>query len=352
MATIRPLERADLAAVATLVRQNLLGWRRDEAFLARTLVDHPWTPDPAPSLVALDDSGTIIGSIGAQSRRLLFDGAPLRGISVSHLVVAPDRRAGAAGALLVRQLLAGDQDLTWTDSGTDDVVRIWRTFGAHLDHVRSSNWMLVLRPVRWLAHVARLRVVSGAGLRHAVPVTSLPLQAAGRRLLPQAPSPSSSGQVHGEDASSGEIVELLPVLAKSVRLRVDYDSEYLASVLENAGSPGGPVVLRLVRRGPKPIGWYAYIRQPGVSRLIHLAGAGREVEAVFGELIEHARDRGASLLAGRLEPHLQEPLQRRYAALSLAQRPLVHARDPELRATLASGRSLITEMDLIDSEWW
>jgi hypothetical protein len=58
------------------------------------------------------------------------------------------------------------------------------------------------------------------------------------------------------------------------------------------------------------------------------------------------------LLAGRFEPHLDEPLRRRFAALGLAQRPLAHARDPELRATLSSRTSLITEMDLIDSEWW
>jgi hypothetical protein len=351
MAAIRPLEREDLPAVAALIRDNL-GWRREIAVLERTLVDHPWAPEKLPSLVAVDDSGVIIGSIGAQARRVVFDGAEISGISVSHLVVAPQRRGGAAGALLVRELLSGEQDVTWTDSGTADVVRIWRTFGGHLDHARSCNWMLVLRPARWLARIASLRARSDAGLRHSVPVTALPLQAAGRRLLPRAFSPPSAADVVGEDASPPEITELLPTLTKSYRLRVDYDAGYLSWLFQHLGSLGAPVVHRLVRRAGTPIGWYAYIRQPGVSRVIHLSARARDVEAVFDDLHRYSRAQGAALLAGRLEPHLEGPLRRRFAAVGLSQRPLAHARDPELRATLASSSSLITEMDLIDSEWW
>lgn len=350
MATIRPLEREDLPAVGALVRDNL-GWRRDTAILERTLVDHPWAPETLPGLVAVDDSGEIIGSIGAQARHLVFDGAELRGISVSHLVVALQRRGGAAGALLVRELLSGGQDLTWTDSGTEDVVRIWRTFGAHVDHARTCNWMLVLRPAGWLARIASLRIRSNGVLRHAMPVAALPLQAAGRHLLPRA-FPRPAADVIGEDASPSQIVELLPRLTKSFRLRVDYDTGYLSWLFHYVSSLGAPVRHRLVRRAGTPIGWYAFIRQPGVSRVIHLAARARDVDAVFDELYKLALAEGSALLAGRLEPHLQEPLRRRFAAVGLATRPLVYTRDPELRATVASSSSLITEMDLIDSEWW
>lgn len=350
MAMIRPLARADLPAVAALVRAHL-GWRRDADVLERTLIDHPWSPAELPSLVALADSGEIIGSIGAQARRVLFDGAELRGISVSHLVVAPERRGGAAGALLVRRLLSGGQELTWTDSGTEDVVRIWRTFGAHVDHARSCNWMLVLRPASWMARIASRGVRSSEVTRHALPVGALPLQAAGRRLMPRA-FPPPSPDVTGEDAAPSQIAELLPALSKGLRLRVDYDAGYLSWLFDHVSSLGAPVVRRIVRKTGRPIGWYAYISQPGVSRVIHLAASTRDVDAVFDELVTHSREAGSAVLAGRLEPHLEEPLRRRFAAVGVAQRPLVHAQDPELRATLASSASLLTEMDLIDSEWW
>jgi hypothetical protein len=350
MAAIRPLERDDLPAVAALIRDNL-GWRRDAHVLERTLVEHPWAPAELPSLVAVDDSGQIIGSIGAQARRLRFEDSELLGVCVSHLVVDSSRRAGAAGALLVRALLAQGQDLTWTDSGTEDVVRIWRTFGAHADHSRNCNWMLVLRPMGWMARIAGRRLGASGLARHAMPVRALPLQAAGRRLMPRA-FPETSADVMGADAPPTEIAELLPTLTRDFRLRVDYDAGYLSWVFHHVSSLGAPVLHRLVRRGGAPIGWYAYIRQDGVSRVIHLAARAPEVDAVFGELVAHAREGGSALLAGRLEPHLEEPLRRRFAAVGLAQRPIAHARDPELRAMLASTSSLITEMDLIDSEWW
>jgi hypothetical protein len=350
MATIRPLERDDLPALATLLRDNL-GWRRDEDVLARTLLDHPWAPEPVPTLVALGDDGKLIGSLGAQARRVLFDGSPLRGIAVSHLVVDAERRGGAAGALLVRELLAGEQDLTWTDSGTVDVVRIWRTFGAHLDHARSANWMLVLRPVRWLSKLARLAVSPGSERRHSTPVGALPLQLAGRRLIPRA-FPEASDGVRGEAAEPQAIADLLPNLDKGFRLRVDYDPAYLSWLHDHVSSLGAPLIYRLVRRGDRAVGWYAYIRQAGGTRLIHLAAPHREVDAVFGEFVAHSRGEGAALLAGRLEPHLDEPVRRRLAAIGLAQRPILHAHDPELRGTLSSSASLLTEMDLIDSEWW
>ena len=347
MATIRSLERDDLPALAQLLRTNL-GWRRDEDALERTLLAHPWALEPVPTLVALGDDGEIIGSLGAQARRVIFDGSPLRAVAVSHLVVDARRRGGAAGALLVRELLAGGQDLTWTDSGTAEVVRIWRAFGAHVDHTRSANWMLVLRPIRWLSRVA---MAPGEVRRNLAPVGALPLQAGGRRLIARAfPEPEQG--VRGEDASPPQVAELLPDLAKGIRLRVDYDSGYLSWLHDHVSSLGAPIVYRVVRRADRAIGWYAYIRQPGVSRVVHLSAPVREVDAVFGELVAHTHATGSALLTGRLEPHVDEPVRQRLAAIGLTQRPLVHARDPELRATLASSAALLTEMDLIDSEWW
>ena len=158
--------------------------------------------------------------------------------------------------------------------------------------------------------------------------------------------------LQGSDASPSEVAEALAAIDEDIRFRVDYDSDYLSWLRDHVSSLGAPMVYRVVRRGDKAIGWYAYIRQSGVSRLVHLAARSREVDAVFGELVQHARDGGSALLAGRLEPHLDEPVRRRLAAIGLAQRPLIHAHDPELRATLASSAGLLTEVDLIDSEWW
>jgi hypothetical protein len=352
-ASIRPLERDDLEAVARLVRANLPGWGRDRDVLERNLVDHPWAPDPLRALVAVDARGEVIGSIGAQRRRMLFDGREIEGVCVSHLAVAADSRGGAAGALLVRRLLAGDQDLTFTDSGTPETVRIWRTFGAHLDHSRSCDWMIVLRPVRWLRDVSRHALFRRALGRRTVPVSAFPLQAAGRSLVSRA-FPPLPPEVTTEEATPALVAEHLPELTAGVRLRVAYDEAYLDYAFSYMDwlARGDRIVRRLVRRAGRPVGWFVYVARPGVSRVACLAACAREEEAVTAALIEDARERGTAVLTGRFEPHLDEPMRRRLAVLGFAQRPCVHAKDAELRATLASSASLLTEFDLIDTEWW
>ena len=348
MASIRPLEREDLPAVEDLIRAHV-GWRRDPAVLERSLIDHPWTAAEPSTLVAVDDSGQVIGSIGAQERPMLFEGEKLRGICVSHLVVDPQRRAGAAGALLVRTLLGGDQDVTFTDSGTEEVIRIWTAFGADVDHSRTGGWMVVTRPGRWMAQTAKKSIRRGASGGRFLPTSALPLHVLGRRAIPRA-FPEAAQDVESADATPREFEEVLPSF-KNIRLRVDYDADYLRWLFAHVGSLAAPLSHRIVKRGGRPIGSYVYIKRD-IARLIHLAAAPRQAEDVFADFASHARASGALALAGRVEPNLDEPLRKRMAAISLAQRPLIHARDPRLRAALGSSGALLTEMDLIDSEWW
>lgn len=348
MATIRPIERDDLPTVAALVRANLEGWSRDADGLARVLFDHPWAPSPPPALVAIDDSGKLIGSVGAQSRRVRFGDAELAGVSVSYLVVASDRRAGAAGVMLIRELLGGGQDLTWTDSGTPAVLRIWRALGGHLDHARTSDWMLVLRPGRWLRTLGSTKLSRRRTFDHrAVPVGALPLAS-----LRRADAAKPSGDVGGEDVSRETLADHLAEVTARIELLVAHDAAYLEAQFAYLDSLGERVVCRLVRRSGRPIGWYAYLLRPTSSRVLCIAAEARNADAVVGELVADARRRGTAVISGRLEPHLDDAIRRRPAVLSLAQQPIVHARDPKVLAALGSSASLLTEFDLVDCEWW
>ncbi|MGH2965697.1 MAG: hypothetical protein ACRDMH_10005 [Solirubrobacterales bacterium] len=348
MTDIRPFERSDVEGVLALLAARLPWWTHDESFLEQTLIDSPWADPGLPSLVAVDDGGGILGFIGSQVRRLKLDDRELRGICCAHLVVAADRRAGPAGALLLRRLLSGDQDLTWTDSPTEGVVRMWRAFGGNLDHPRSCDWMLVLRPFQWARGVltARTRHVA---VREVVPVAALPAQASGGRFVPRA-FPNLPPEVSGEDAPAATIVEHLPLLTRGLRLRVDYDQPYLEQLFARVEASMGPLVHRLVRRDGAPVGWYAYLSRPGgASRVLHVCAPEAEVEAVVGELAEHARAQGSGALAGRLEPHLEGPLRRRLAVIGFARQPVIHVHDPEVHALLSTSSSLLTHLD---GEWY
>jgi hypothetical protein len=135
-----------------------------------------------------------------------------------------------------------------------------------------------------------------------------------------------------------------------MRLFVDYDSAHLEHLRGLIVDREGGLVCRIVRRRGRAVGWYAYLPRPGAaSRVLQLCAPARDTDAVLGELVEHARDSGSLALAGRLEPNLDAALRDRGAVLSLAREPALHAEDTGVRATLATGSSLLSQLD---SEWF
>lgn len=350
MASIRPLERADVPMVARLLRSNLGGsFELHEDFLSATLLDDPWADPELPSLVATAESGSPVGFVGAQVRRMRLGDRALRAVCCSHLVVAPEARAGATGALLLRRLLSGPQDLTWSDTANDVVARMWVVFGGYTDHMRACDWMLVLRPGRWTYGALSSLVLRRRVARDVVPVGAMPLHAAGRQLVRRA-FPPPEPLVTSQRASPSAIGEHTPGFAGRGSVRPDHDADHLEHVFGLVERTVGRLESRLVLRDGDPIGWYAVVdRGSGAGRVIHIAGRDADLDAVVGELVAHARRSGRAVLSGRFEPHLEDPLRRRLAVLGLARRPVMHTRDTELVGLLGSGSALITQLD---GEWY
>lgn len=349
MATIRPLEPEDLPAVAALMRANLDEWDGEEGSLAATLLESPWADAALPSLVATE-AGRVIGFIASQPRRISFEGRELRAVCCSHLVVDPASRGGATGALLLRKLLGGEQELTWTDSASELVARIWETFGGQLDHTRSHDWMLVLRPCAWAAHALGGAIRDRHLDRRVVPVPALPAQVLRAALRGRRRADVGDDAPTGEDATPAQIVEALPEISRKLRLHVAYDEAALAHTFARVEAERGTLVRRLVRREGTPVGWYAYLAEgDGLARVLHLAAAHRESEAVLGELCAHAREGGCVVLSGRCEPHLDPALRAREAILAFAGRPATHSRDPRVQLTAGSSLALLTQLG---GEWF
>jgi hypothetical protein len=110
------------------------------------------------------------------------------------------------------------------------------------------------------------------------------------------------------------------------------------------------VVRRLVRRGGKAVGWFVYVHDPGgPARVLQVAARERDTGAVVEALVEDARERRATVLSGRLEPHLVEALRRRWAVLGFDARTLVHAKDLKVLEAVSTGPTLLSRLD---GEWW
>jgi hypothetical protein len=243
------------------------------------------------------------------------------------------------------------QDITFSDTANPDVARMWHTFGGHVDHARSCDWMVVLRPLRWGRHLATDAVMRRDLGRGQVPVGALPFQAlrqnGGRWAFP----PPQKG-VTGTDVDSAVIVERLGELTRGRKLWVDYDKEFLDHLFGLIGSRFGEVRLRLVTRGDRAIGWYAYVpNRSRVSRILHLLVGDRDedADAVLADLVAHNREQGAAVLAGRHEPHLTRVLQPRFPVLGFSQRPVIHSHDSKLLAMLGTSGSVLTRLD---GEWF
>ena len=331
------------------MQQHLPGPTANEEFLRRTLLDDPWFDPDLPSLIAEDDEGRVIGSIASQVRRLDFGGKPLRAVCCSHLVVDPGARAGAAGALLLGRLIGAGQDLTWSESADDIVVRIWRLSGGDLDAARAYDWMLVLRPGGWVGGIAAGAVRGRAPGRATIPVGALPLHAIARRRVKNRVG-ADEAPTESEIATPELIESEMAAMTRGVRLHVAHDAAHLESLFGVIEDSGRRLVRRIVRQSGRTVGWYAYIAGPnGTANVLHIGAARDLADTVMADLVHVATESGVRVLSGRTEPHLLGPLRRRLAVFGLARQPVIHAADPALAAMAMSPAAQISRLD---GEWF
>lgn len=356
--SVRAFDPSDLGSVAALLEVRIPAgpWSRNRSFLTDSLVTDPGSDPELPSLVAVDEASRVVGFIASHPRSFSLGDRPVRGVLCSHLAVA-EEGAGAAAALLLRTLLSGPQEFTFTDTALDAVARAWSRLGGIPDPARSSDWMLALgpasfalRPIRRARAMARAKAGHEEAWRQLVPIPALPLQAAGRRAVAGA-FPEVTAGVGSDPATAAEIAENGPSISRGVAMRRLHDEAGLAHVFDLIErTTGDAVVRRLVRREGKVIGWYAFQQLPGgTARTLSIAAPEPECDAVLADLVAVAGASGNSVLVGRVEPHLVSALGQRLPALGLARRPLIHARDPEIALALVTPGA---RLSLLDGEWW
>jgi hypothetical protein len=210
--------------------------------------------------------------------------------------------------------------------------------------------MLVLRPGAWTLAVGRARV-QGRRAPNLVSVPALPFHIGGARLTGHS-EPEAGPPVDTEELSVAALMEHKASILKGVRVHLDYDEAYVTWLLGQLDAlyATSTVVRRLVRRGGKPVGWFVYVHDArGPGRVLQLAARERDTDAVVEALVGDARERGATVVSGRLEPNLVEPLRKRWAVVGFDARTLVHSKDTGVLDAHATGPALLTRLD---GEWW
>jgi hypothetical protein len=311
-----------------------------EAFFARTLLDHPWVDPAVPPLVHEED-GRVVGFVGSLTRRYRLGEEPVKAAWCAHLVADPTARNRAVGALLLGRFLAGAQDVSFSDTATPLVEAMWSRLGGETAHLRCLKWTWLIRPAfAGLALVQRRGAASRAAIRLVGPALRATSRAGARKGPPGA----------GEPLGVADYLDNLASLTKGRSLVPDYDERYLEwlfATLDDLGD--APVVRRVVRRRSRVIGWYVFLDHPGgISRVLQFLATPSATASVFAQMVDDAASRGAAALRGRMEPALTDVVATRRCVLHVGDRMLVHSRRPGIIEAIATGRALLTSLE---GEW-
>jgi hypothetical protein len=353
MSVIRALRRDDIPSVASLYEAIARSGSDVPAqglasYFERTLLDHPWADPEIPSLVYVDDQGSVKGFIGSHVRRLRLEGRPVRMACSGQLMSDPAVRNRAVGTLLLRRFLAGPQDLTMTDGATEDTRRIWRGLGGTVGHLGSISWV---RLFDWRsAGEQALQRFGMAAWRPVIRPVLLGVQAVANR-IPAVSLRVKDPLTRAEDLTPQALLEYLPSISQHRRLHPDYDEQFLAWLFHEMAEvrSRGELVKRLVRdREDRVLGWYvAYLQRQGLSQVMQIAAKERDAQAVLDHLFHDAQRAGVAALTGQFEPSLFEALAQRWRRcfLYLSANFLVHSRNPDVLTPILLGQAMITRMD-------
>jgi hypothetical protein len=356
MARIRALTEEDIPQVAAL-RCRVFRWRSQDSADAREMAirrvfwDNPFVDDATPSLVLEDAGDGIVGFMGVSARRFRLGCNEVSGAVCSSFMVE-ERWRGLGGAQLLKQFLAGPQDLSFVDSPNEEAWHLWARLGTVNAARESLFWVRALRPIRHA--VGRLR---GGKLSLMARVLARPLAMSLDALavrVKKNPFHLCVPDSREEPLTPGDLVRCLADLGTEGCLVPVYDERMLDWLFRNLerGPKGKRLRKALVRANTgEVIGWYIRFANPGgVSDVVQLEAR----EDRYGDLLSHlfytAWREGSVALSGRASGHSWEHLLQQGCVFSKNRPPvLIHSRRSDVLDAFQQG---LVHLSRLEGEWW
>jgi hypothetical protein len=352
---IRPFQREDIPQVVEVFRW---AFQRNgnhvpgelESYFDWVFFQNPWYDDELPSWVHVADDGRIDGFVGVQPKRLQFRRRRLRVITATKLMAGPTATPLVASRLL-RRVLAGPQDLLYSDISNDAGRRIFEALGGSTIMLYSLKWQRPLRPARHAISWLEARGTAGVVTRMLRPIGSAAdavLSRGGPTRVPAIPAGYAV-----DDLSLDMLAERLPDLVGNRLLHPDYDERWLDWVLRVAKQtkPGATLRRRIVYDATQqPAGWFLYFLDgAGAAEVLQLVARKDAQAVVFDTILADAWEAGATIISGRLEPTMVEEMSARHCLFRRADHwTLVQTNDPEILATIAAGTGFLSRLE---GEW-
>ena len=355
MAGVRPFVRDDIPAVGDLFIEIFRkGGRVRRAalldYFERVYFESPWYDSAIPSLVYEDRAGSPAGFFGVLPRPMRLHGKSLRAAVPGNLMIRPDggTRGDALAALaLVKEFLRGDQDLSFTDTASEDSRKLWERCGGTTVRLYSLRWV---RPIRPFAFGLDSFVRKGSRIRSAAALTKPLCSLADLALRGMRGGPFG----HGKPSCRTEPLQIEQIIERLSRLPhyslvPHYEPTTFAWLLEMAASKRGHGELRsamVVSDTGTLLGWFVYfLNTGGTCEVLQIVADTHTIDRVFGSLLEDAGRNGANALAGRLDPLFMNALSGSHCAFRFGQWALAHARDPRALEPFQTGYALFSGLE-------
>ena len=356
MERIRPFTPGDIPEVAALWRKVFLNSPPPtppsfESYYREIFFTNPWASDRYPSLVYENDKG-IAGFLGVLPRPMVFRGRPIQAAVGTQFLVDKSLCRGFPALRLMKEFLAGPQDLSFTDGGRDVSAAVWTAAGAQVAHLYCLEWTRTLRPVQFA-----LQRLSGSKKSH--PALRL-LRPIGWGLdnlvnrLQLGPYRHPLPEETETEASDEDLLTCIARFSEQRALRPDYDQKSLHWLLGQTAeaTQRGPLRRAVVRDARGEIaGWYiCHIQPGGVSQVLQLGGTDKAAGLILRNLTYHAWQQGSLALTGQVDSRMLRTLSDNWCPCRcLSQGVTVHSRNPEILNAIHSGDAFLTRLE---GEWW
>ncbi|MFE0018215.1 hypothetical protein ACFWXH_25455 [Mesorhizobium sp. NPDC059054] len=350
MPEIRPVTAQDLPAVAALfqrlLRSNGVDPRALADYLKTLFLEGPNYDPELASKVHVRDDGTVSGFFGIFPLAMEHAGRTLRAAVCGTFMVDARKDDPFAGARLLRDVLSGPQDLSFTETSNDLSTALWQKVNGHILPDYSLEWLRILRPVSFVADSVAKRV---PGARLLTPLLR-PFDALAQRAKSDwygyVPEVSRADAFTDGDVSEDEAAEIIPTFLRQFALRPQWDAERLRYMLAEARRKviHGERVLRVVRARSNgaPIGLFLYYGDRGrLGRVVQVLSLPGREGLVIDRMMRHADSRNMPALRGRTQPALLGAMMGRKIAFVHAASTIVHSRDPKLIEAFTSGQAFV-----------
>lgn len=314
---------------------------------------NPWIDSTPSSLVFEGDSG-IVGFLGVIRRKMSVCGQPIRVAFGGNFVVRPGARSNLAGLRLLGAYMAGDQELSQTDSANDVSRNLLERLGFRTIVPLSIHWVRPLRPAHSVIHAMSSLTgpILSAGLRFA----SKPFCVAADSMAARVsfnPFRLVKPTLHASELDIETLLQCQVEFRNGYSLWPEYDDhslKWLLTFMKRMQARGDLRKVIVRNDTHKILGWYVYYLKPGaVGEVVQIGGARKFTKDVLDHLFYDAWSRGVIALRGVVQSRLMDDFSEKNCFFTCRGGwTVAHSRKPELLDLLNRGDAFLSRLD---GEW-